>query len=55
MYSFSKIYIPENNEVQLILKANIVTRRDGPFNNYEKNAWVYINSSPARPIIQLPN
>lgn len=55
MYSFSKIYIPENNEVQLILKAKNVTRRDGSFNNYEKNAWVYINSSPSRPIIKLPN
>ncbi|WP_462255033.1 lipocalin-like domain-containing protein [Ferruginibacter sp.] len=53
-YSFSKIYIPENNEWQLILKAGNQTKRDGPFNNYEKNAWIYIITSPARPVIKLP-
>ncbi len=53
-YTFSKVDIPENNEWQLILKANLQTIRDGPFNNYQKDAWVYINSSPARPVIKLP-
>ena len=53
-YTFSKVNIPENKEWQLILKANLQTRRDGPLNNYQKDAWVYINSSPARPVIKLP-
>jgi hypothetical protein len=53
-YSFSKIYIPENNEWQLILKTANQTKRDGTFNNYEKNAWIYIITSPARPVIKLP-
>ena len=53
-YSFTKIHIPENNEWQLILKAGNATRRDGPFNNYDRNAWIYIASSPARPVIKLP-
>lgn len=53
-YSFTKIYIPENNEWQLILKASNATKRDGPFNNYDRNAWIYIASSPARPILKLP-
>jgi len=52
-YSFTKIHIPENNEWQLILKAG-QTKRDGPFNNHERNAWIYIISSPARPAIKLP-
>lgn len=55
IYQFSKIYIPENNEWQLILKADNPTKRDGSFNNYERNAWIYIHSSPARPVIKLPN
>jgi hypothetical protein len=54
-YSFTKIYIPENNEWQLILKAGNPTKRDGPFNNYEKNAWIYLNTSPSHPKILLPN
>lgn len=53
-YTFDKIYIAEINEWQLILKAANQTKRDGPFNNYEKNAWVYIATSPARPVIKLP-
>jgi hypothetical protein len=55
IYQFSKIYIPENNEWQLILKAYNQTRRDGPYNNYDRNGWIYILSSPARPVIKLPN
>ncbi len=53
-YQFAKIYIPENNEWQLILKTGNETKRDGPFNNYERNAWIYILASPARPILILP-
>jgi starvation-inducible outer membrane lipoprotein len=54
-YTFYKINISENNEWQLILKASSPTKRDGPFNNYERNAWIYINASPARPVIKLPS
>jgi hypothetical protein len=53
-YGFSKYYISDNKEWQLILKANKQTHRDGPFNNYESNAWIYILSSVARPVIKLP-
>jgi starvation-inducible outer membrane lipoprotein len=53
-YSFTKIYVPESGEWQLILKAGNQTNRDGPFNNYEGNAWIYIITSPAHPVIKLP-
>lgn len=53
--NFTKIHIPENNEWQLILKTGNSTRRDGPFNNYDRNAWIYIASSPARPVLKLPD
>lgn len=53
-YRFNKVHIPENNEWQLILTASNPTRRDGPFNNYDRNAWIYIATSPARPLIKLP-
>ncbi len=53
-YQFSKQYISEINEWQLLLKANKETKRDGPFNNYERNAWIYIITSPAHPVIKLP-
>ncbi len=53
-YSFSKINIQESNEWQLILKASNQTKRDGPFNNNERNAWIYIITTPARPVIKLP-
>jgi hypothetical protein len=54
-YQCTKLYIPENNEWQLILKAGNQTKRDGPFNNYDRNAWIYILTSAARPTIKLPN
>ncbi len=54
-YSFTKIYIPENNESQLILKNGNQTKRDGPFNNYDRNAWIYIMASPERPTLILPS
>ncbi|MGF2412613.1 MAG: hypothetical protein ACQUYJ_09810, partial [Ferruginibacter sp.] len=50
-YQFTKQYISEISEWQLILKANNPTKRDGPFNNYDKNAWIYIISSPSHPLI----
>jgi hypothetical protein len=54
-YNFSKNYIPDYNEWQLILKADKETRRDGPFNGPGgSNIWTYIISSAARPIIKLP-
>lgn len=53
-YSFTKIYVPETSEWQLILKAGNQTKRDGPFNNYEGNAWIYIITSPSHPVIKLP-
>lgn len=53
-YSYEKIYIPEINEWQLIFKSSHQTKRDGFFNNYEHNAWIYILASTARPIIKLP-
>jgi hypothetical protein len=53
-YQFTKQFIAEINEWQLILKTNKETKRDGPFNNYDRNAWIYIMSSPAHPIIKLP-
>lgn len=53
-YSFSKIYVPESSEWQLILKTANQTKRDGPFNNYEGNAWIYIITSPSHPLIKLP-
>lgn len=54
-YQIEKLYIAEIDEWQLILKAPAETKRDGPFNNSERNAWVYIATSPARPVIKLPN
>jgi hypothetical protein len=54
-YQFAKQYIAEINEWQLILKTSKETKRDGPFNNYDHNAWIYIISSPSHPIIKLPN
>jgi hypothetical protein len=54
-YHFTKVYIPENNEWQLILKAGQETKRDGPFNNYDKTEWIYIITSSARPVLKLPN
>jgi hypothetical protein len=54
-YRFSKYFIPDNNEWQLILKADKETKRDGPFNGSAgSNTWIYILSSAARPIIKLP-
>ncbi len=54
-YRFKKELITEINEWQLILKAGNQTKRDGTFNNYERDAWIYIIASPARPEIKLPN
>ncbi|HTM92708.1 MAG TPA: hypothetical protein VL095_09825 [Flavisolibacter sp.] len=54
-YQIEKLYIAEINEWQLILIAPSETKRDGPFNNSQRNAWVYIATSPARPVIKLPN
>ena len=54
-YQFTKQYISENSEWQLILKTNNQTKRDGPFNNYEHTAWIYIFTSPSHPVIKLPN
>lgn len=54
-YQFTKQYVSETNEWQLVLKANKETKRDGPFNNNERNAWIYIITSPSHPVIKLPN
>jgi starvation-inducible outer membrane lipoprotein len=54
-YQFTKQYISEISEWQLVLKANNQTKRDGPFNNNEGNAWIYIIASPSHPVIKLPN
>jgi len=54
-YQIEKLYIAEIDEWQLILKAPAETKRDGSFNNSERNAWVYIATSLARPVIKLPN
>jgi hypothetical protein len=55
IYQFTKEYISEINEWQLILKANTQTKRDGPFNNNDYNAWIYVISSDSHPLIKLPN
>jgi starvation-inducible outer membrane lipoprotein len=55
-YRFTKSYIADYNEWQLILKAGNETKRDGPFNGSAgTNTWIYIITSAARPVIKLPN
>jgi len=54
-YQFTKRFITEINEWQLVLQAATQTLRDGPFtSSSEGNAWIYIVPSSARPIIKLP-
>ena len=54
-YQFTKQYISAIKEWQLILKANNQTKRDGPFNNNDRNGWIYIFTSPSHPVIKLPD
>lgn len=51
-YQFVRQYNGIFKEWQLILQADKVTKRDGPFNH--NSGWIYIVPSPARPIIKLP-
>ena len=53
-YRFRKEYNSEINEWKLYLQADNETKRDGSFNNYDRNEWIYIITSPAHPIIKLP-
>jgi len=54
-YQFTKRFIEENNEWQLVLQAAKQTLRDGPFSSSSTgNAWIYIVPSSARPEIKLP-
>ena len=54
-YQFTKHYNGTFKEWQLILQADKVTKRDGPFNNNDHNAWIYIITSRSHPIITLPD
>ena len=54
-YQFTKQFIADINEWQIVLQAERPTKRDGPFNMPGTNGWVYIVPSPARPEIKLPD
>ena len=56
-YQFTKHYFEGNRNWNLVLQANQVTKRDGPFstNSTFSNAWYYGPVSPNNIAIKLPN
>jgi hypothetical protein len=55
-YQFNKHYFEGNQKWNLVLQANEVTKRDGPFNSNTTftNAWYYGRVSANNKVIELP-